>query len=107
MGLAVLAVSAATLVPAISSARDWGPAPLLGAGVGVLLMLGGAGKVRERRSVPVRPGGPSAGFLGASTQSGAAGADFTFDWSGGGDCGGGGSSGGGGGGDCGGGGGGS
>ncbi|MFG2059080.1 hypothetical protein ACGFI9_34200 [Micromonospora sp. NPDC048930] len=108
VGLLGLAVSAAILVPGIATAGDWGPAPLLGAGVGVLLMLVGVGMIRDRQLVPARRAGRHgtgpAWFPGTPTHSGTDGADFSFDWSGG-DCGGGGD--GGGGGDCGGGGGGS
>ncbi|MGW5667933.1 hypothetical protein [Micromonospora sp. NPDC003776] len=99
VGVVVLAVSAAVLARDVARSPDWGPEPLLGVAVGVLLVIVGVGTLRDRRRFP--PGyraddGPGLLFPYAPPQPG--GADVpSYDCGdaggagGSGDCGGGGS----------------
>ncbi|MEU9740549.1 hypothetical protein AB0E12_15340 [Micromonospora chersina] len=51
-GVVVVGISGAVLVREIARSPDWGPNPLLGVAVGVLLVLLGLGLVRDRRRFP-------------------------------------------------------
>ncbi|MET7805175.1 hypothetical protein [Micromonospora chersina] len=51
-GVVVVGISAAVLVREIARSPDWGPNPLLGVAVGVLLVLLGLGLVRDRSRFP-------------------------------------------------------
>ncbi|SBT45465.1 hypothetical protein [Micromonospora auratinigra] len=104
LGLLVVTVSGVILAREIARTPDRGPDPLLGVGVGVLLMVVGLTTLRDRRRFPpgYRSGaGPATAFPYTPPHPNAYGGDMP---SYGGDCGSGGDSGGGGGGDGGGGG---
>lgn len=99
-GVLVLAVSAAILARDIARSPDWGPDPLLGIAIGVLLVAVGVGTLRDRRRFPAgyrADDGPGVLFPYTPPQPG--GADVpSYDCGdagggtgGGGDCGGGGS----------------
>ncbi|MFR9774855.1 hypothetical protein ACL02O_02210 [Micromonospora sp. MS34] len=74
-GALVAAVCGAAVVGALVHSADFGPAPLLGAGAGVLLALGGVTVIRDARADAAgqRAGTAPVPLLGAPSHPG-------FDW---------------------------